>query len=142
MKNHDNIRWGWLKAMYILTAIGAGSFGIGIIYSPDLMLKIFGWPVQDMIVFGISGSVYLAFAVLALFGLQQPLRFAPVLLLQFIYKVLWIFSVAVPLMINNQFPAYGLLHLTIFIIFITGDLIAIPFSQLLEKNPDKVALPI
>lgn len=30
------------------------------------------------IVFGISGSVYLAFAVLALFGLQQPLRFAPI----------------------------------------------------------------
>jgi len=136
LKQQNDIKLGRLKAMYILTIASAGSFGLGILYMPELITSFFGWPVQDPIVFGISGSVYLAFAITALFGLKQPLRFAPVLLLQLIYKVLWISAAALPLMFENQFPGYGFLHFTIFSLFIAGDLIAIPFSNLFESNSE------
>jgi hypothetical protein len=33
MHSETNIRWGWLKAMYLYTIIGAGGFGMGNIYS-------------------------------------------------------------------------------------------------------------
>ena len=80
------VRWGWLKLMYIYTIVGAGGFGLGIIVIPNVMRSIFGWPSQDPIVFGVSGSVYLAFALLSILGLRSPLKFSPILLLQLCYK--------------------------------------------------------
>ena len=82
MSKEINIRWNWLKGMYIYTIIGAGGFGLGIIMIPDIMRSIFGWPDQDPIVFGVSGSVYVSFALVSILGFRSPLKFAPVLLLQ------------------------------------------------------------
>jgi hypothetical protein len=69
MSNEMTVRWGWLKGMYIYTIVGAGGFGLGIIVIPDVMRSIFGWPNQDPIIYGVSGSVYLGFAVISLLGL-------------------------------------------------------------------------
>ena len=88
MKKDINIRWGWLRFMYWYTIVGAGGFGLGIILIPNVMRSIFGWPSQDPIVFGVTGSVYLSFALLSILGLRTPLKFVPVLLLQLSYKVI------------------------------------------------------
>ena len=74
MSNEMNVRWGWLKGMYIYTIVGAGGFGLGIIVIPNVMRSIFGWPNQDPIVFGVTGSVYLSFALLSILGLRYPLK--------------------------------------------------------------------
>jgi hypothetical protein len=68
MPEDINVRWGWLKGMYIYTIIGAGGFGLGILAMPSAMRTIFGWPDQDPIVFGVSGSIYFAFALLSILG--------------------------------------------------------------------------
>jgi len=82
MSNEIKVRWGWLKALYIYTIIGAGAFGLGIIIIPDVMESIFGWPNQDRIIsFGVTGSVYLSFALLSILGLRSPLKFTPVLVM-------------------------------------------------------------
>jgi hypothetical protein len=134
MSENMNVRWGWLKGMYIYTIIGAGGFGLGILVVPGVMRSIFSWPDQDAIVFGVTGSVYLAFALLSILGLRAPLKFAPVLLLQLVYKVLWFIGLVVPLLIAGAFPAYGLLHVVIFATYIVGDLIAIPFPYVFAKE--------
>ena len=95
MSNDFNIRWGWIKGMYIYTIVGAGAFGLGMIIIPGVMRSIFGWPNQDPLVFGVTASVYLAFAILSLFGLRSPLKFVPVLLLQLSYKVVWFIGVII-----------------------------------------------
>jgi hypothetical protein len=59
MSNDLKIRWGWLKFMYIYTIVGAGGFGLGIIFIPSVMRTVFGWPEQDRILLGVSGGVYL-----------------------------------------------------------------------------------
>lgn len=83
MSNETNIRWGWLKGLYIYTIIGAGGFGLGIIFMPSVVESLFGFPHQDRIIsFGVTGSVYISFALLSILGLRSPLKFAPVLLLQ------------------------------------------------------------
>jgi len=93
MPEDTRVRWGWLRAMYILTIVGAGSVGLGIIIIPDLMRSTYGWPIQDPVVFGICGSVYVAFALLSILGLKSPLKFVSLLLLQLTYKVLWFVGV-------------------------------------------------
>lgn len=117
--------------MYLYTILGAGACGLGIVLAPDLAKAMFRWPGHEPIAFGIVGSVYVAFAVLSVLGLRDPLRFAPVLLLQLCYKSVWLIAVVLPLLIKGRFPGYGLLTAVIFATYIIGDLIAIPFPYLL-----------
>jgi hypothetical protein len=104
---------------------------------PDVMRSMFGWPSQDSIVLGITGSVYLSFALLSILGLRSPLKFAPVLLLQLSYKVVWFVGVIVPLVVAARFPNYAILYVVIFATYIIGDLIAIPFSYVFAKQADR-----
>jgi len=129
------IRWGWLKFMYIYTAAFAGFCGLGMIVAPDTIQSAFGLPDQEPIAFGIVGSVYLAFGLLSLLGLRAPLKFVPVLLLQLCYKSIWFVGVILPLCVKGQFPLYALPMAIIFATYIVGDLIAIPFSYVLSGRP-------
>ena len=137
MPKDVNVRWGWLKGMYIYTIAGAGGFGLGIIAMPEVMRSIFGWPDQDPIVFGVMGSVWLSFGIISILGLRSPLKFAPVLLLQLCYKVVWLIGVILPILFVGRFPTYGILYVVIFATYIIGDLIAIPFSHVFAKQADR-----
>ena len=131
------IRWGWLKGMYILTIIHAGGSGLGIILIPNVIRSIFGWPSQDHIVFGICGSVWVAFGLLSILGLRSPLKFSPVLLLQLTYKVVWFIGVILPVLTAGKFPVYATGYVVFFAAYIIGDLIAIPFSYVFAKQSDQ-----
>ena len=133
----SNARWGWLKGMYILTIIHAGGSGLGIILIPSAVRSFFGWPSQDPIVFGICGSVWVAFGFLSILGLRSPLKFSPILLLQLTYKVVWFVGVIIPALIAGKFPAYATGYVVFFAIYIIGDLIAIPFSYVFAKQSDR-----
>jgi len=137
MSQNNNVRWGWLKGMYIYTIVGAGGFGLGVIIMPDVMRSMFGWPSQDPIVFGVTGSVYLAFALLSILGLRSPLKFVPILLLSLCYKVVWFIGVILPILFAGKFPTYALLYVVIFATYIIGNLIAIPFSYVFAKLTDR-----
>ncbi len=137
MSRDINVRWGWLKGMYILTIIHAGGSGLGIILIPSIIRSIFGWPSQDPIVFGICGSVWVAFGLLSILGLRSPLKFSPVLLLQLSYKVVWFIGVLLPVLIAGEFQVYAIAYVVFFAIYIIGDLIAIPFSYVFAKQSDR-----
>lgn len=136
MSKNIKVRWGWLKGMYIATIICAGGFGLGIIIRPDVMRSIFGWPGQDPIVLGVTGSVNLSFALLSVLGLRSPLKFSPVLLLELSYKLVWFIGVILPILFGGKFPTYAIMYVVIFATFIIGDLIAIPFSYVFAKQTD------
>lgn len=133
MSKEINVRWGWLKGMYILTIIHGGGSGLGIILIPSVIRSIFGWPSQDPIVFGILGSVWIGFGLLSILGLRSPIKFSPVLLLELSYKVVWFIGVIIPVLIAGKFPSYAMGYVAFFAVYIIGDLIAIPFSYVFAK---------
>jgi hypothetical protein len=137
MSKDVRVRWGWLRGMYLYTIFGAGGFGLGIIIMPDVMRLLFGWPGQDPIVLGITGSVYFAFGLLSILGLRSPLKFAPVLLLQLVYKLVWFIGVILPILLGGRFPTYAIVYVVIFATYIIGDLIAIPFSYIFGYETQK-----
>jgi hypothetical protein len=137
MSKDMNVRWGWLKGMYIFTIVHAGGCGLGMILIPSSIRAIFGWPSQDPIVFGICGSIWLAFGLLSILGLRSPLKFSPLLLLQLTYKGVWFLGVLLPFLIAGKFPAYATGYVVFFAIYIIGDLIAIPFSYVFAKETDR-----
>jgi len=134
MSEGIKVRWGWLRFMYIYTIIGAGGFGLGIIFTPKVVESALGFPREDPVTFGITGSVYVAFAILSAFGLRSPLKFAPVLLLQLCYKLVWLIGVILPLLVAGRLPAYGMILAAIFATYIIGDLIAIPFRAVFSRE--------
>jgi len=133
MSKDFKIRWGWLKGMYLYTIL-VGLLGLGMIVMPKTVKLILGWPVEEPIAFGIIGSVYLTFGFLSILGLRSPLKFVPVLLLQLCYKLIWFIGVLLPLIFNNKFPNFAIPMTIIFITYIIGDLIAIPFSYIFTKE--------
>jgi hypothetical protein len=136
MNTNAHVRWGWLKFMYIYTIIGAGGFGLAILLLPGTIQSLFRFPTQDPIVFGITGSVYAGFGLVSILGLRSPLKFAPILLLQLCYKSVWLLGVIIPLLASGRFPLYATSLLLIFVTYIIGDCIAIPFSYLFSKRMD------
>ncbi|MGB9939077.1 hypothetical protein [Methanosarcina sp.] len=130
----SSIRWGWLKFMYFYTVVSAGLLGLGVVIAPDFVISMMGWPSQDPIVFGVFGSLYIAFGLVSILGLRAPLKFVPVLLLQLTYKIVWFLGVASPLVMKGQFPTHGYLFAAIFVTYLIGDLIAIPFSYVFGKS--------
>ncbi|ACN17041.1 hypothetical protein HRM2_39830 [Desulforapulum autotrophicum HRM2] len=125
---------GKLRIMYGYTFLGAGGFGLGIIMNPDLIQSLLKMPDQDPVIFGITGAVYLAFGFLSIFGLISPIKFSPVLFLQLIYKSLWLAGVIAPMFLKGQFPFYAVLITIIFLTYIIGDLITLPFNYLFSKS--------
>jgi hypothetical protein len=122
-----------MRFMYLYTILGAGGFGLGIVTMPEPMKAALGWPGDEPIALSIVGSVYVAFGALSVLGLRDPVKFAPVLLLQLCYKSVWFVAVVLPLLIRGRFPDYGLVTAAVFATYIVGDLIAIPFSYLLAR---------
>ena len=128
------LRRHWLKAMYVLTAIGAGGFGLVALFFPSFARSAFRFPIQDPAVFELYGSVSLASGLIALLALRSPLKFVPMLFFQLVYKPIWLAVVAIPLFLQGQFPFYVVVISAIFLTFIIGDLIAIPFRYLFSKD--------
>lgn len=112
----------------------AGGTGLGMVFFPDVTQAALGYPAQDPVVFKLYGSVLLASGLAAIPALRRPLKFVPLLLLQLIYKPIWLAVVAEPMFLKGQFPLYVVMFSAIFLTYIIGDLIAIPFSYLFSRE--------
>lgn len=134
MENNPSIRWGWLKIMYLYTIFGAGGFGLGMILIPGKFQAAFRFPPQDQVALGLYGSFLLASGLIAIPALRSPLKFVPLLLTQLVYKPVWLAFFAIPLFVKGQFPFYVVFISAVFITYIIGNLIAIPFSYLFSKR--------
>ncbi|MGB7295206.1 MAG: hypothetical protein WBC70_06405 [Candidatus Aminicenantales bacterium] len=134
MEGKVSIRWGWLKAMYVYTLVVSGGVGLGMILLPNTSQSILRLPPQDPVMLGLGGSLFLALGLVSILGLRSPLKFTPVLLLELVYKPLWLVAVALPLFLKGQFPFYVVFMSAVFVTFIIGNLIAIPFSYVFKKE--------
>ena len=70
-------------------------------------------------------------------GLRAPARFAPIFLVQLGYKALWLALVLVPRVVRGPVPAYAWLMTAVFVTYVVLDLIALPFSRLLEREREE-----
>jgi uncharacterized membrane protein len=129
-----SIRVAWLKAMYLYTIVGAGGTGLAMLLLPGPFQSLLGFPAQDPAVFKLYGAVLLASGLLAIPALRFPRKFIPLLLLQLVYKPVWLAAVAIPTFAKGEFPLYIVVFSFVFLTYIIGDLIAIPFAALFSKN--------
>jgi len=134
MEGNVSVRWGWLKAMYFYTLVVSAGVGLGMIFFPATIQSVFRFPPQEPVMLGLTGSLFLALGLVSILGLRAPLKFVPILLLELVYKPVWIIAVALPLFLKGQFPFYVVFISVTFLTFIIGNQIAIPFSWLFSKK--------
>ena len=123
-----------LKILYLYTMISTILVGILVLAAPSLFWTLSDMPEQDQFIFGIVGSVWLAFGICSALALRNLRKFVPVLLMQLIYKVIWIVVVFLPLTITGQGGIYGILLLIVFLTYVIPDLLFIPWKELLEAS--------
>ena len=124
------IRWRWLRFMYVYTAVVAGGFGLAMLVAPAGVRSMFGMPAQDPMVFSLNGSIFLALGLVAILGVRSPLKYCSVLFVELVYKLIWLCGVVVPLALRGEFPASSAGQVVIFVTFVAGDLVAIPFRYM------------
>ncbi|MFN0199869.1 MAG: hypothetical protein ACKVTZ_00025 [Bacteroidia bacterium] len=108
--------------------IVAGYIGITSLFFPKLSsTTIFQNSYQATDIIKLVGCLWLAIAVLSLFGLWRPMTFSPVLLLQLIYKGSWLLVVAIPAIKNNQSYPSGMA--TFFLLWVLVLPFVIPWTE-------------
>lgn len=91
-----------LKIIYLANVLVAGWIGItSLFYPKTAATTVFSNAYQATETIRLVGALWLAIAVLSVFGLWRPVNFSPVLILQLIYKGGWLLVVGIPAMINN-----------------------------------------
>ncbi len=134
MEEGLEIRWRWLKVMYIYTTVGAGGVGLAMFVIPRTVLSVLRIPAQDLTTFNLFASFLLGSGLAAVPALRSPLKFLPLLLLQIVYKTIWLAVVAIPAFLKGQAPLSVWVLSVIWMTYIIGDLIAIPFPYLFLKK--------
>lgn len=120
--------------MYLANIVVAAPLGAATLVAPGTVRTLMGIPSGDPVFYGLAaGAVPLAFGVAGVAGLRAPLRLSPVLALQALYKSLFLLAVIVPLAVNGQMPGHAVPLNVIFVFFIIGDVVAVPFRYLFSR---------
>ena len=75
----------------------------------------------------------LGIAILSIAGFRSPLKFSPILLLQAIVKIIWFMGILIPAMIAGPLSTFAIELAAMFIPYIIGDLIVIPYKYIFKK---------
>lgn len=133
----DTVRLKWLRTMYIANIVIALPLGLGVLLAPEVLRGILGVTGSDPVFYGMAaGAVPLGFGLVGLLGLRFPLTLSPVLGLQALYKSLFLIGVTLPLLVIGELPPFAVSLSLLFVLFIVGDLIAVPFSYLFSHEAD------
>ena len=122
-----------LRFMYAYTILTGGVLGFALLVAPGTMLPALGMPSEEPFLAGILYSVWLAEGILSAFGLRYPVNFAPVLLLQLAYKLIWLVAIIIPHLVTSQLPTFAITTSALYITFIIGDMIAIPWRHIFAR---------
>lgn len=92
-----------MKLMYAANVIVAGWISITSIFYPERAIStIFQNASPPTEMTRLVGCLWLAIAILSLLGLWRPMTFAPIFLVQLIYKGTWLVVVALPAIQNSK----------------------------------------
>lgn len=120
-----------LRFVYGANVLVAGSVGVLALFAPAYAAKVvFSGTVSPSFAMQVVGAFWVAIAALSAVGLFYPLAVAPVLVLQVIYKGLWLLGVAVPALLAGEADALPLGMAGFFLIWVVALPFVIPWDRI------------
>ena len=123
----------WLRVMFALNIFLTGGLAIFLIIAPDTAAIVFSSPAQEPLLSGYASSYMLGIAILSIAGFRSPLKFSPLLFLQAIVKIIWFIGILIPAMAAGHLSTFAIELAAMFIPYIIGDLIVIPYKYIFKK---------
>ncbi len=131
----------WMRLMFAANVVGAGIPGLLVTFFPGFARQyLFDGVAQDGLVFGVTGSVWLAVGLISILGLRNPVPFTGVFLVQIVYKTVWITLIGLPAMASGDERAA--FFAWFFALVTVGFAFAVPWSLLLRKAVPGSETPI
>ena len=134
----SRVRLYLMRSAYLFNAVVIG-FGAWSELTNQRRLIIGGKP-WDLI-YGIAFSLYAAYALLMLLGVRFPVRMLPLLLLQIIYKTIWLIAVGYLLWSAGRLNPTAIESIKFFASIVVLDLIVIPWPYVFEKYAKTIFKP-
>jgi hypothetical protein len=119
----SKVRLYMMRFLYLFTAVAVGINAWPAILNPEAPLDVLT---------GVAWSFYAAFSILMLLGVWLPERMLPLLFLQLLYKLIWLFGVGLPLQSRGQAGATGAIQT--FVAAGLLDLVIIPWPYVYAKS--------
>ena len=122
-----------LRIMYGAAIVGAGVVGFITLVAPGLASRyVFAGGIHVDVYFKILGAVWMALGGVAILGVIYPQNFVPILMVQLVYKAVWLAVAAYPALIGGNRDD-GLIFLTVlFTVWVIALLILVPFELALS----------
>ncbi len=120
-----------LRLVYAANVIVAGAVGLTSLLAPVTAARTV-WQQSAMpndAAIRVTGALWTAIAILSVAGIRWPVAMAPVLVLQLVYKGLWLAIVAVPAIMARDGRPVPSGIATFFLIWILLLPLVIPFSE-------------
>lgn len=96
-----------MKIIFAVAIVGAGIVGLTTVAVPKIASQyIFANTTNVDTYLRILGAWWMALGCCAALGFFFPLKFSPVLLIQLLYKSIWLLLVAVPLLVKGNLDCY------------------------------------
>ena len=93
------------------------------------------------LVYGVAFSLYAAYGLLMLLGVRFPVRMLPLLLLQIIYKTIWLIAVGHLLWSVGRLNPTAIGSIKFFASIVVLDLIVIPWPYVFDKYAKAIFRP-
>ncbi len=121
----------FLQIIYGLNILVAGFVGISSLFFPEVSSAyVFERTLSPNWAQRILGGFWLSVALLSILGLFQPLKFSPVLLIQLIYKALWLVVVVMPMLRQGRLNELPMGITWFFLTWVLALLLVLPYDYL------------
>ncbi|MEM6377960.1 MAG: hypothetical protein AAF705_07090 [Bacteroidota bacterium] len=96
-----------IKVVYIANIIVAGWISITSLFFPKTAaVSVFSGVYPNSELIRLVGALWFSIFLISILGLWKPINFSPILIVQLIYKSLWLLVVALPAILQkNDYPS-------------------------------------
>jgi hypothetical protein len=78
-------------------------------------------------------SMWASYSVLSIIGIINPLKMLPIVMLEILYKLIWLILVAYPLWSSNQLIGSAAEHMTYSFLWVVLPIVAMPWRYVFRR---------
>lgn len=129
-----------LRAVYVANVFVAGYVGMSSLFTPEIAGRtVFSGTASPGVPMRIVGCLWLSIAAVSVLGLVYPVMMSPVLLIQLIYKGLWLLVVALPALMKGERGTLPGGMAIFFLIWVLVLPFVIPYRSLFLPEPRSIS---
>jgi hypothetical protein len=120
-----------LQFMYLAAILGSGIAGAVVLFAPAVAMRyVFLSEVADDHVTRVLGAAWLGLGLISLVGIEDPIRYSPVLALQMVAMAAWLLFDGAPGFLAGRSDRAHKIYSAVFAVWVAALILTLPFDYL------------